>query len=224
MTVNTVETVKNDEEDQAQAQNQSQEQEEEEEEKEKPRISETSPHSSFSLSPLSNRSYKTPSPSVDHIAYFDQAHDVDGFTWAEHKPTKPRPPLAQPNRSFPAEPLVVTTKALDPEAQDGVVSPVEEDVKERDDDDVDTGARSGNGSGGLGSFNRRKLRPGLSNRKRTATQQQHGFVKRALLGFRISGFVFCLISFSVMAANRNQGWALDSFYRYKEFRLVSTVY
>jgi hypothetical protein len=45
-------------------------------------------------------------------------------------------------------------------------------------------------------------------------------VKRALLGLRISGFVFCLISFSVMAADKAQGWALDSFHQYKEFRLV----
>ncbi|XP_022740050.1 CASP-like protein 4A1 [Durio zibethinus] len=48
-------------------------------------------------------------------------------------------------------------------------------------------------------------------------------VKRALLGFRISGFVFCLVSFSVLAADKDQGWALDSFYRYKEFRFCMAV-
>ncbi|PON56175.1 CASP-like protein [Trema orientale] len=223
MTVNTETTLKNDEEEEDRAQDQYHEhehepeqhpqkqgEEEEEEERRVKRIISDSPHSSLSLSPLSNRSYKTPSPSADHPGYFDQAHEPDGFAWTENKPTKPPSSLVQPNRSFPAEPLVVT-KALDPEPQDAVVSPLE-DVQE-----PDASAGAGNGSsGGLGSFNRRKLRPDLSSRKRT--RRQHGLVKRVLLGFRISGFVFCLISFAVMAANRNQGWALDSFYRYKEFR------
>ncbi|EPS58165.1 hypothetical protein M569_16652 [Genlisea aurea] len=42
--------------------------------------------------------------------------------------------------------------------------------------------------------------------------------KKAALGFRISGFVFSLVSFSVLAADRYKGWALDSFNRYIEFR------
>ncbi|XP_062106840.1 CASP-like protein 4A1 [Humulus lupulus] len=200
MTVNTEETAKNNEQDQAKELKQ--EKREEEKETENPRISD----SSLSLSPLSNRSYKTPSPSADHSAYFDQTHEANEYSWIEKMPTKPPSPLAQRNRSFPAEPLVVT-EVLDPEAHDGVVfSPGEED-SERD-------VGNGNG-GGLGSFNRRKLRPDLPVKQRT--RMQHGLVKRVLLGFRICGFVFCLISFSVMAANRNQGWAFDSFYRYKEF-------
>lgn len=64
------------------------------------------------------------------------------------------------------------------------------------------------------------MRPNLSILRRTTRESM---VKRALLGFRISGFVFCLISFSVMAADKAQGWALDSFYQYKEFRLVLPV-
>lgn len=48
-------------------------------------------------------------------------------------------------------------------------------------------------------------------------------VKRAALGFRICGVVFCLISLSVMAADQNSGWALDSFYRYNEFRYCISV-
>ena len=43
-------------------------------------------------------------------------------------------------------------------------------------------------------------------------------VKRLGLGFRVLGFVFCLASFAVMGADRNQGWAVDSFQRYIEFR------
>lgn len=45
-------------------------------------------------------------------------------------------------------------------------------------------------------------------------------VNNAALGFRVSEFVLCLISFSVMAADRTQGWAGDSFDRYKEYRSV----
>uniref|UniRef100_A0A803RBY6 CASP-like protein n=1 Tax=Cannabis sativa TaxID=3483 RepID=A0A803RBY6_CANSA len=207
MTVNTEEeTAKNHDQDQQPNYN------EEESAKHKPRIISDS-ESSLSLSPLSNRSYKTPSPSADHSAYFDQAHEAHEYSWIENMPTKPASPLAQPNRSFPAEPLVVT-EAFDPEAHDGVVvSPVEEENSERD---VSNGNGNGEGKGGgLGSFNRRKLRPDLPPVKK---RMKHGLVKRVLLGFRVCGFVFCLVSFSVMAANRNQGWAFDSFYRYKELR------
>lgn len=48
-------------------------------------------------------------------------------------------------------------------------------------------------------------------------------VKKAALGFRICALVFCLISFSVMAADRTQGWAGDSFERYKEYRYCFSV-
>lgn len=181
-----------------------QEREKKQEERVKsPTIHPDSPPSTFSLSSQSNRSYMTPSPATDFAAYADPLHDGtpsnDSFSWPDKSPSS----LAQPNRSFPPEPLVVT-KAPDPEAEDGVVDPVE-------------AQESGGGGGGLGSFNRRKLRPELSNRKKRRTTK-HGVVKRLLLAFRVFGFAFCLISFSVMAANRDQGWALDSFYRYKEFR------
>ncbi|KAM7267981.1 hypothetical protein ACFE04_010147 [Oxalis oulophora] len=68
------------------------------------------------------------------------------------------------------------------------------------------------GSAGGG---KRKLRPEFSMLKRVKSEN---VMKKGLLGFRVFGFLFCLVSFSVMAADRDQGWALDSFYRYKEFR------
>ncbi|XWS60722.1 hypothetical protein CRYUN_Cryun07bG0060100 [Craigia yunnanensis] len=43
-------------------------------------------------------------------------------------------------------------------------------------------------------------------------------VKMAALGFRLSEIVLCLISFSVMAADKTQGWSGDSYDRYKEYR------
>ncbi|MCL7029385.1 hypothetical protein MKW94_012068 [Papaver nudicaule] len=48
-------------------------------------------------------------------------------------------------------------------------------------------------------------------------------VKKAALGFRICALVFCLISFSVMAADTTQGWAGDSFQRYREYRYCFSV-
>ncbi|KAL8475489.1 hypothetical protein ACS0TY_028224 [Phlomoides rotata] len=53
--------------------------------------------------------------------------------------------------------------------------------------------------------------------------EREKMVRKAALGFRVFGFLFCLISFSVMAADRNQGWALDSFNNYKEFRYCMSV-
>ncbi|KAA8548095.1 hypothetical protein F0562_004644 [Nyssa sinensis] len=66
----------------------------------------------------------------------------------------------------------------------------------------------------------RRLRQSLSILKRT---KRETMVKKAALGLRVCGMVFCLVSFSVMAADRNQGWALDSFDRYKEFRYSMSV-
>lgn len=45
-------------------------------------------------------------------------------------------------------------------------------------------------------------------------------MKVAELGFRISEVVLCLISFSVMAADKTQGWSGDSYDRYREYRFV----
>ncbi|KAG9159942.1 hypothetical protein Leryth_005685 [Lithospermum erythrorhizon] len=47
---------------------------------------------------------------------------------------------------------------------------------------------------------------------------KEGVVKKSALGFRVCEVVFCLVSFSVMAADKTQGWAGDSFDRYKEYR------
>ncbi|KAJ6339825.1 hypothetical protein OIU77_007715 [Salix suchowensis] len=43
------------------------------------------------------------------------------------------------------------------------------------------------------------------------------------LGFRLSEIVLCLISFSVMAADKTKGWSGDSFDRYKEYRYCLAV-
>ncbi|XP_022775305.1 CASP-like protein 4A3 [Durio zibethinus] len=48
-------------------------------------------------------------------------------------------------------------------------------------------------------------------------------VQMAALGFRLSEIVLCLISFSVMAADKTQGWSGDSYDRYKEYRYCLSV-
>ncbi|XP_022889869.1 CASP-like protein 4A3 isoform X2 [Olea europaea var. sylvestris] len=48
-------------------------------------------------------------------------------------------------------------------------------------------------------------------------------VKKAALGFRVCEVIVCLISFSVMAADRTRGWSGDSFDRYKEYRYCVAV-
>ncbi|XP_016488443.2 CASP-like protein 4B3 [Nicotiana tabacum] len=85
---------------------------------------------------------------------------------------------------------------------------------------VSDGTTIGEGGDGGGGNRRRKVRPPFSILRKAKRDEM---VKKAALGFRIFGFLFCLVSFSVLAADRNQGWALDSFERYKEFRYSMSV-
>ncbi|XP_076957959.1 CASP-like protein 4A1 [Bidens hawaiensis] len=57
---------------------------------------------------------------------------------------------------------------------------------------------------------------GATNRRRRSDKQ--GSLKKIALGFRIFEVIFCLVSLSVMATDKRQGWAMDSYNRYKEFR------
>ncbi|WCJ20965.1 CASP-like protein 4A1 [Euphorbia peplus] len=67
-------------------------------------------------------------------------------------------------------------------------------------------------------FNRRpRISISISERNREVAK------RKILLGVRILGFLFCLISFSVMAADKNKGWALDSFNHYIEFRYCMSI-
>ncbi|KAJ9135306.1 hypothetical protein P3X46_032509 [Hevea brasiliensis] len=83
------------------------------------------------------------------------------------------------------------------------------------DDEVVKSAEDGITGGGGSS--RRRANLSISGRKREIVK------RKTLLGFRFFGLVFCLASFSIMAADKNEGWALDSFYRYKEFRYCMSV-
>ncbi|KAJ4824510.1 hypothetical protein Tsubulata_031592 [Turnera subulata] len=74
--------------------------------------------------------------------------------------------------------------------------------------------------GGAGATRGRRLRPSSTMLRKA---ERESIRKKALLGSRSFAFVFCLISFSIMAADKDQGWALDSFHRYKEFRYCMAV-
>ncbi|VVA17701.1 PREDICTED: CASP [Prunus dulcis] len=176
---------------------------EEEEEKERNSISETPPSIKFYSPPL----FQSPSPPSDspttHSTH--QAYHTHEFRLTPSD-TKPASPPAVPARSFKVEPKVV-----DPKPQVGFSGLAE--VQEESGGATATGTNRG-------GVKMRTLRANLSILNRS---RRENMVRKALLGFRISGFVFCLISFSVMAADKNQGWALDSYYRYKEFRYCLAV-
>ncbi|ESW27412.1 hypothetical protein PHAVU_003G199800 [Phaseolus vulgaris] len=73
--------------------------------------------------------------------------------------------------------------------------------------------------------------PGAGSRGRTraaspstiVVPKREVMLKKVALGFRLSEVVLCLISFSVMAADKTSGWSGDSFDRYKEYRYCLSV-
>ncbi|XP_044484672.1 CASP-like protein 4A2 [Mangifera indica] len=64
------------------------------------------------------------------------------------------------------------------------------------------------------------VRSGSTRRRGLRTSEKLRVVN---IGFRLIEVVLCLISFSVMAADKSQGWSGDSYDRYKEFRYCLSV-
>lgn len=104
------------------------------------------------------------------------------------------------------EPKVVTR--VDPGAEEGFVGV--NDVKQ---------ATAGGGSVKQAGGNRR-LRPDVTSMLRS---KKIAMLSKVLLSLRFTAFVFCLMSLSVLAADKKKGWAQDSFYKYKEFRYVFDI-
>ncbi|CAJ2669789.1 unnamed protein product [Trifolium pratense] len=115
------------------------------------------------------------------------------------------PPLVTAHR-FQVEPAVITK--VDPGAEEGFVG-----VKDVEREPEGEGAAAGGGD-------KRRVRPDVSSLLRS---EEVASLNKVLLGLRIGGFVFCLVSFAVLAADRKKGWAIDSFYLYKEFRYSLSV-
>ena len=131
----------------------------------------------------------------------------NGFSPKEYK-TPPTPPTDMPATS--PSPVVVVNRSVRDEPR--MVTK------------VDLGAVDGIASIGVeerGGASARRGKLSLSILRRPKRERA---VERAALGFRVCGFLFCLVSFSIMASDKNQGWTLDSFDRYKEFRCVSPFF
>ncbi|THG20143.1 hypothetical protein TEA_002379 [Camellia sinensis var. sinensis] len=88
----------------------------------------------------------------------------------------------------------------------------------------------GGGGGGDGVYGR-GLEDGVGGETRSRAavtailrrSSREMMVKKAELGFRVCEVILCLISFSVMASDKTQGWSGDSFDRYKEYSPVITT-
>ncbi|GJR71925.1 CASP-like protein 4A3 [Tanacetum coccineum] len=110
-------------------------------------------------------------------------------------PLPPPPPVPVVNRYVKEE--TVPIKKTDKAAEDGYVGRLPEVV----------------GGGGGGDGQRRRVR----------STGKEGWMNKFALGFRVLEVLFCVVSLSVMATDKSKGWALDSYYRYKEFRYCMGV-
>lgn len=169
------------------------------------RSAEDSPVSS--MSPLSSLSHGF-SPERDQVKpEAEAAHEVTHGSppldpLPDLPPERVTSPLPVPmvNRYVRDETMPI--KKADQGAQDGYVRRSAEEARP--------------GGGGQG----RRSRPPVGSVRRT---DKEGSMKKIALGFRIFELLFCLVSLSVMATDKRQGWALDSYYRYKEFRYSMAV-
>lgn len=82
---------------------------------------------------------------------------------------------------------------------------------------LDVGEEAANAVGDGGVQTReRGFAPTL--RERTRRLEEAAPPRKKALWLRVAALVLCMISFSVMVSNKTDGWAGDSFHRYKEFR------
>ncbi|KAG5039554.1 hypothetical protein JHK85_012030 [Glycine max] len=69
-----------------------------------------------------------------------------------------------------------------------------------------------------------RTRPRAVAPPRQMVPKREVMAKKVAFCFRLSEVVLCLISFSVMAADKTRGWSGDSFDRYKEYRFKVLAY
>ncbi|XP_019464810.1 PREDICTED: CASP-like protein 4A3 [Lupinus angustifolius] len=141
-------------------------------------------------------------------------HDTDNsraIIIIENAPPHSPPPLPSPlpvsDHQIPPEngpPEFVMNRAVRQEPPPNVTN------FDRPAEDGKRGIEDGGDGRGRGST-------AATNRVRSKSKGT-GMTRKVALGFRLSEMVLCLISFSVMAADKTQGWSGDSFYRYKEYR------
>ncbi|PIA62006.1 hypothetical protein AQUCO_00200179v1 [Aquilegia coerulea] len=174
---------------------------------------------------------QTPHENLSQIIAADRRiHGFSPLRSPQHKPIKQQQqhqqPISIPESVHPLSPVlspvVVVNRSIREELS---VAAAAQPPK------VDHG---GNGYSGIGSRRSADVEDGVvgsgdgNQKSRTVSsilwrERREAMLKRAALGFRVCAFVFCLISFSVMAADKTQGWAGDSFNRYKEYRYCLSV-
>ncbi|KAG8635032.1 CASP-like protein 4A1 isoform X2 [Manihot esculenta] len=211
------------------------EEEEEEEEEEEPQLQElekqrnhpipiplpVTMHYSSSSSPPPKPPPKLPSSRFDSpIRSSDHSSLSHGYVFSHAQLNQSKyesPPEDQISHSyvFSSSPDVNPVKPSSPPLPEAAAVPVSKVGSETQDDEVVKSVEDG--VVGRGGSSRRRANFSISGKKREVTK------RKTLLGFRFFGLVFCLASFSIMAADKNQGWALDSFHRYKEFRYCMSV-
>lgn len=125
---------------------------------------------------------------------------VDKFT--QYSPFRPQKPSE--NAKTPSPVVMYSNRAVREDAPTSVSKVGPNGVGRAPGDGVD--------GGGVG-----RSRAAMTSRR---PPKRDDMVKTAALGFRVSEVVLCLISFSVMAADKTQGWSGDSFDRYKEYRYL----
>lgn len=158
-------------------------------------------HQSHTISSPPPTMHSSPPPQIPSPPPDSPPHSTLSSDQASHNYVFSPPEVIPVKAKAPSPPAAtVEVNSGGSKAQDG------DFVRQVEESDVD--GRTGGGG-------ERRLRPNLSILRRA---KRENIKRKTLLGFRIFGFVFCLVSLSVMAADKNQGWALDSFHRYKEFR------
>ncbi|XP_010509484.1 PREDICTED: CASP-like protein 4A3 [Camelina sativa] len=174
-----------------------------------------------SMSPSSISTVKSPPPSDTSMAIvaFDNStghlssspsspHSLDHSSESEKEDEKCKPESRRNQNHLKIEetpsPIVVVHNHNHNHNRS-----VKEVVTTRKSARVGSGRSSGQRSGAVSAILRRSRREEV--------------VKFSALGFRLSEVVLALISFSIMAADRTQGWSGDSFDRYKEYRFCLSV-
>ncbi|KAF9667854.1 hypothetical protein SADUNF_Sadunf15G0066500 [Salix dunnii] len=143
--------------------------------------------------------------------------DPPGSTYSSPiaSPEKPRPPLQNSVAVVATDKSTQYSPALSPIPPDNLQAPplgMPEVVLNRNSKDDATGARV--------------MKVGLEEMSTASVTRMSGKeekMKIRELGFRLGEIVLCLISFSVMAADKTKGWSGDSFDRYKEYRYCLAV-
>lgn len=150
----------------------------------------------------------SPQPETNKNTYCWSPSSSDGNSLSHGSSPRDPPPLPQPSHqiSLPPQSQPSQTNSRPPAVVNIKISSDSPDF-----------AATGGIEGRKPDSNNRRLRPDMSLPTPRRIEKENT-INKVLLGFRVCGFAFCLISFSVLAADRNQGWALDSFYEYMEFR------